>query len=103
MALFSYNDTRPLDDTPMAKDVLMSSHIEPPLQTPSHQQTAKKPALSAAERQRRIEAANYARASMGLEGFTLSAEAEKHLLRHINGEIDMAEFVMGHMGYRRDW
>jgi len=85
----------------MAKDVLMSSHIEPPLQTPSHQQTAKKPALSAAERQRRIEAANYARASMGLEGFTLSAEAEKHLLRHINGEIDMAEFVKGHDGLDR--
>jgi len=85
----------------MAKDVLMSSHIEPPLHTPSHQQTAKKPALSAAERQRRIEAANYARASVGLEGFKLSEAAERHFLRHINGEIDMAEFVKGHEGLDR--
>jgi len=45
----------------------------------------------------------YARASVGLEGFKLSKADEAHFQRHINGEIDMAEFVMGHMGYRRDW
>jgi len=90
---------RPLDDKPMAKNVPKSFRIEPSLRTPSLQQTAKKPALSAAERQRRIDAANYARASVGLEGFKLSDADERHFLRHIDGEIDMAEFVKGHDGY----
>jgi hypothetical protein len=74
----------------------MPSPIEPPTRPPSTLQPAKKPALSAEERQRRIEAANYARASMGLSGFKLNAAAERHFLRHINGEIDMAEFIKGH-------
>jgi len=59
--------------------------------------------VSANERMRRQAAMEYARASVGLEGFKLSKADEAHFQRHINGEIDMAEFVMGHMGYRRDW
>ncbi|KTC22074.1 antitoxin VbhA family protein [Pseudomonas viridiflava] len=49
--------------------------------------------ISDEERQRRKEAADYARASVGLSGFVLSAEDEAHAERFINGEIDLAEFV----------
>ncbi|MGO1602822.1 MULTISPECIES: antitoxin VbhA family protein [unclassified Halomonas] len=45
------------------------------------------------EKQRRQEAVNYARASVGLEGFKLSEADEAHAQRYINGEIDLAEFV----------
>lgn len=53
----------------------------------------KKYPISDEERQRRKEAADYARASVGLSGFVLSAEDEAHAERFINGEIDLAEFV----------
>lgn len=53
----------------------------------------KKSPISDEERQRRKEAADYARASVGLSGFVLSAEEEAHAERFINGEIDLAEFV----------
>lgn len=49
--------------------------------------------LSADERARRQEAVDYARASIGLEGFTLSQADEDHARRFINGEIDLAEYV----------
>lgn len=52
-----------------------------------------KPLITDAERQRRKEAVNYAQASIGLEGFKLSAADELHAARFINGEIDLAEFV----------
>jgi hypothetical protein len=52
--------------------------------------------ISEAERQRRKEAVVYARASVGLEGFVLSAADEAHAERFINGEIDLAEFVRTH-------
>ncbi|KGF62084.1 antitoxin VbhA family protein [Pseudomonas lutea] len=54
---------------------------------------SKKSPISDEERQRRMEAHAYARASVGLEGFVLSAEDEAHAERFINGEIDLAEFV----------
>ena len=49
--------------------------------------------LSATERRQRAEAVNFARASVGLEGFTLSQEDEEQAQRFINGEIELAEFV----------
>lgn len=49
--------------------------------------------ITEAERRKRQEAADFARASVGLEGFKPSEEAEAQVLRHINGEIDLAEFV----------
>lgn len=49
--------------------------------------------ISGAERDRRVAAVNYARASAGLEGFSLSAADEEHAQRFINGEIDLTEFV----------
>lgn len=56
----------------------------------------KKFPISEEERQRRKEAVVYARASVGLEGFVVTAETEAHAERFINGEIDLAEFVRPH-------
>jgi hypothetical protein len=55
--------------------------------------TPARPSISAAERKRRVEAVNYARSSVALEGFTLSKADEKHAQRFIGGEIELAEFV----------
>ena len=46
-----------------------------------------------AERRKRQEAVNYARASVGLEGFKPSEADEQRATRFIAGEIDLAEFV----------
>jgi hypothetical protein len=51
------------------------------------------PRIDEAERQRRIDAVNYGRASVFLEGFTLSDADEQHAQRFINGEIDLREYV----------
>ncbi|EED8855485.1 antitoxin VbhA family protein [Salmonella enterica subsp. enterica serovar Derby] len=45
------------------------------------------------ERRRRQKAADFARASVGLEGFKPSEEAEAQMRRHINGEISLADLV----------
>lgn len=45
------------------------------------------------ERRRRQAACDYARASVGLEGFKLSQAEEEHAARFIAGEIDLTEFV----------
>lgn len=52
-----------------------------------------RPAISETERRRRQEACDYARASVGLEGFTLSDDDLAHMRRFVDGEIDLAEFV----------
>ncbi len=49
--------------------------------------------ISGAERDRRVAAVNYARASVGLEGFSLSAADEEYAPRFINGDIELEEFV----------
>lgn len=54
---------------------------------------AKHPTISAEERKRREDAANFARASIGLEGFKISAECEARTQRYINGEIDFDQFM----------
>ncbi len=45
------------------------------------------------ERCRRQEAANFARASIGLEGFKPSPEVEALAVRFINGEIEFPEVI----------
>jgi len=45
------------------------------------------------ERRRRQKAVDYARASIGLEGFELSEADKAHAERFIRGEIDIKEFV----------
>ncbi|WP_080605902.1 antitoxin VbhA family protein [Bordetella bronchiseptica] len=49
--------------------------------------------ISETERCRRQSAVNYARASVGLEGFSLSEADEAHAQRFIDGEISLQEFV----------
>lgn len=49
--------------------------------------------ISGAERARRVAAVKYARASVGLEGFSLNAADEEHAQRFIDGDIDLEEFV----------
>ena len=49
--------------------------------------------ISGDERARRVAAINYARASVGLEGFSLSPPDEEYAQRFIYGDIDLEEFV----------
>ncbi|MBY4897230.1 antitoxin VbhA family protein [Cupriavidus sp. AU9028] len=49
--------------------------------------------ISDIERSRREAAVNYARASVGLEGFSLSEADEAHAQRFMTGEISLQEFV----------
>lgn len=50
-------------------------------------------AITETERKLRSEAVNYARASVALEGFTLTAADERHAARFIDGEMELSEFV----------
>ena len=45
------------------------------------------------ERRKRQAAADFARASVGLEGFKPSEAGEQRAARFVAGEIDLAEFV----------
>ena len=45
------------------------------------------------ERRKRKKAVNFARASVGLEGFKPSEAEEQRAARFVAGEIDLAEFV----------
>lgn len=49
--------------------------------------------ITEAERRRRQQAADFARASVGLEGFKPSEAEEQRAARFVAGEIDLAEFV----------
>jgi type IV secretory pathway VirB4 component len=49
--------------------------------------------ISDTERSRRQSAVNYARASVGLEGFSLSEADEAHAQRFVDGQISLQELV----------
>lgn len=49
--------------------------------------------ITEAERRKRQAAADFARASVGLEGFKPSEADEQKAARFVAGEIDLAEFV----------
>lgn len=49
--------------------------------------------ITEAERRKRQEAVNFARASVGLEGFKPSPECEALAVRFINGEIEFPEII----------
>lgn len=51
------------------------------------------PKISHAERARRQTAVSYARASIALEGFTLTIDQEKYALAFIEGLLSLKEFV----------
>ncbi|WP_082884486.1 antitoxin VbhA family protein [Achromobacter insolitus] len=52
--------------------------------------------ISDTERSRRQSAVNYARASVGLEGFSLSEADEAHAQRFVDGQMSLQEFVQPH-------
>ncbi|WP_129526945.1 antitoxin VbhA family protein [Achromobacter agilis] len=54
--------------------------------------------ISDIERSRRQSAVNYARASVGLEGFSLSEADEAHAQRFVDGQISLQEFVQPRAG-----
>jgi hypothetical protein len=58
-----------------------------------HDDAVAAPRITKEERARRIEAVNYARASVELEGFKSNPDADAHDQRFINGEISLAEYV----------
>lgn len=45
------------------------------------------------DRDRRLQAVNFARASVGLEGFKLPDVAEEHAKAYVEGEITLDEFL----------
>ncbi len=49
--------------------------------------------ITAAERQRRYDASEFANANVALEGFVRSKEAQAHADRFINGEIDLEGYL----------
>jgi Antitoxin VbhA len=49
--------------------------------------------LSVAERRKRLEAVRFANASIGLEGFKVSTEAQVRAEQFVAGEIDLAKFL----------
>ncbi len=54
--------------------------------------------ISDTERSRRQSAVKYARASVGLEGFSLSEADEAHAQRFVDGQISLQEFVQPRAG-----
>jgi hypothetical protein len=69
---------------------LMRAYIGPMLRRKT---TAGIRPISKAERRRRANAVNFARASVTLEGFQRSEEAEANAQRFICGEIELREFL----------
>ena len=63
----------------------------------THEKTVNKPVFDEAiidvQRQKRQDAVNFARASVGLEGFRTSPEDEAIAKRFVDGEIDFSEFI----------
>lgn len=62
------------------------------VETGSHETILSK-TISGVEGDRQVAAVNYARASVTLEGFSLSAADEEHAQPFINGNIEPEEFV----------
>jgi hypothetical protein len=56
--------------------------------------------VSGAEREARVKAVAFARASVGLEGFKPSEKAEARARQYINGEIDLDAFANDPRGIR---
>lgn len=88
-ARFPYNS--PKNPTP-CKITLPKARETTMAEMGSHETELTK-TISGVEHNRRVAAVNYARASVGLEGFSLSAADEEHAQRFINGDIDLEEFV----------
>jgi hypothetical protein len=56
------------------------------------------PRISEEERQERRKGYEYAKASVGLEGYELTAEFDRLAKRYIDGEMDWEEFMELNLG-----
>jgi hypothetical protein len=80
---------------PLASEHDAQGAASPAEQTEELRRLGTPPRLSPQERRRREEAVRFANASIGLEGFKVSAAAHEHANRFIAGEIDLVEFLRG--------
>ena len=87
-----FTDAAELDHRPAAQVLreFMRAYVH---QMRERVDTPANDSVSVAERRRREKAVDFARASVGLEGFRPSKEEEAHARRFINGEIQLPEFV----------
>ena len=87
-----FTDAAELDHRPAAQVLreFMRAYVH---QMRERVDTPANDSVSVAERRRREKAVDFARASVGLEGFKPSKEEEAHARRFINGEIQLPEFV----------
>lgn len=89
-----FADAALLENRPAAQVLreLMRAYVQQSRERPGVPANA---AISAAERRRREAAVNFARASIGLEGFTPSEAAEAGARQFIRGDIPLADFAQG--------
>lgn len=87
-----FSEAAVLEDRPAAQVLreFMRSYVN---QSRERLRTPANDNLSPAEMRRREKAVNFARASVGLEGFKPSEAAEAGARQFIKGEITLAEFV----------
>ena len=71
----------------------MTLNIDSKLLSTAEGSESRTPTISDAEKNRRKIAADYARASIGLEGLKITDEHEAQIKRFINGELDFDELT----------
>jgi len=88
----AFSDAAALEDRPAAQVLreLMRAYIA---QVSERDHRTASDVISAAEHRRRENAVNFARSSVGLEGFKPSEAAESDARLFINGDISLADFV----------
>lgn len=97
----SFTEAAELEHRPAAQVLreLMRSYIK---QTREHMTgAAANDLISVAERQRRSDAVNFARASVGLEGFKPSIAAQAEARRFVNGATELTDFVKVKAGLKQ--
>ena len=70
-----------------------TTNIDSKLLSTADGSKSRTPTISDAEKNRRKIAADYARASIGLEGLKITDEHEAQIKRFINGELDFDELT----------
>jgi len=88
----AFADAAALEDRPVAQLLreFMRAYVA---QAHERGQVVANEAISAAERRRRENAVNFARASVGLEGFTPSEAVETSARQFIKGDLSLVDFV----------
>lgn len=85
-----FNEAARINHTPAAQVLrdFMRNYVEA-----TRARTPANDSISRDEHERRLKAVNYARASVGLEGFKPTPAAEALAARFVSGEISMADYV----------